>query len=68
MLYKGLHGTAILSRFPLVNVRLIPFRTQGHDWYGLEKKGVTKLEKGKRKLSEIAFQQKVSARCDAVDG
>jgi endonuclease/exonuclease/phosphatase family metal-dependent hydrolase len=58
-LYKGLHGTAILSRFPLVNVRLIPFRLQGHDWYGVEKKGVTKIEKGKRKMSELAFQQKV---------
>jgi endonuclease/exonuclease/phosphatase family metal-dependent hydrolase len=57
--YKGLHGTAILSRFPLVNVRLIPFSTQGHDWYGVEKKGATKIEKSKRKVSEIAFQQKV---------
>ena len=58
-LYRGLHGTAILSRFPLRNVRLMPFRTQGHDWYGAEKKGVTKVEKGKRKASEIAFQQKI---------
>ena len=57
--YKGLHGTAILSRFPLVNVRLIPFRAQGHDWYGAEKKGVTQVEKGKRKAGELAFQQKV---------
>ncbi|HUS11361.1 MAG TPA: endonuclease/exonuclease/phosphatase family protein [Pyrinomonadaceae bacterium] len=57
--YKGLHGTAILSRCPLVNVRLIPFRTQGHDWYATEKKGVTKVEKSKRKASELAFQQKV---------
>ncbi len=57
--YKGLHGTAILSRFPLVNVRLIPFRAQGHDWYGVEKKGATKIEKSKREASEIAFQQKV---------
>lgn len=57
--YKGLHGTAILSRFPLVNVRLIPFRTQGHDWYGVEKKGATRIEKSKRKASEIAFQQKI---------
>lgn len=57
--YKGLHGTAILSRFPLLNVRLIPFRVQGHDWYGLEKKGVTKVEKGMRKLSEIAFKETV---------
>jgi hypothetical protein len=42
-----------------VNVRLIPFRTQGHDWYGVEKKGVTKVEKSKRKASEVAFQQKI---------
>jgi len=65
--YKGLHGTAILSRFPLVNVRLIPFCTQGYDWYEVEKKGVTKLEKGKRKVSEIAFQQKVSVKSGAAD-
>ncbi len=58
-LYKGLHGTAILSRFPLRNVRLVPFRTQGYDWYGAEKKGATKVEKSKRKISEIAFQTKI---------
>ena len=57
--YKGLHGTAILSRFPLMNVRLVPFRTQGHDWYVTEKKGVTQIEKGKRLASEIAFQEKI---------
>ena len=42
-LYKGLHGNAILSRYPLVNVRLVPFREQGHDWYTAEKRGVTKV-------------------------
>jgi endonuclease/exonuclease/phosphatase family metal-dependent hydrolase len=57
--YKGLHGTAILSRFPLRNVRLIPFQAQGHDWYGAEKKGVSKVEKSKRKAGELAFQQKI---------
>ena len=57
--YKGLHGTAILSRFPLVNIRLIPFTEQGHDWYATEKKGVSKVEKSKRKVSEIVFQQKI---------
>ncbi|HYJ86701.1 MAG TPA: endonuclease/exonuclease/phosphatase family protein [Pyrinomonadaceae bacterium] len=57
--YRGMHGTAILSRFPLMNVRLIPFRMQGHDWYVTEKKGVTQIEKGKRLASEVAFQEKV---------
>ncbi len=36
--YRGLHGTAILSRYRLENVRLIPFQIQGHDWYKDEKK------------------------------
>ncbi len=58
-LYKGLHGSAILSRFPLTNVRLIPFRAQGHDWYGAEKKGVSKIEQGKRAVSKIAFKEKI---------
>ena len=31
--YKGLHGTAILSRYRLENVQLIPLQFQGHDWY-----------------------------------
>src|SRR5215213_982850 len=29
----GLHGTAILSRFPLRNTRIVRFVVQGHDWY-----------------------------------
>ena len=56
----GLHGTAILSRFPLRNVRLVPFVNQGHDWYTDEKKGVSALEKGKRKGAGIVFGEKVA--------
>lgn len=55
----GLHGTAILSRFPLRNVRLVRFVNQGHDWYTEEKKGVSKLEQGKRKGAGIVFGEKV---------
>lgn len=58
--YKGLHGTAILSRFPLENVRLVPFEHQPYDWYADEKKGVRPLEWGKRKASEVAFLEKVT--------
>jgi endonuclease/exonuclease/phosphatase family metal-dependent hydrolase len=57
--YRGLHGTAILSRFPLENVRVVPFENQPHDWYADEKKEVSPVEKGKRKAGEIAFQEKV---------
>lgn len=55
----GLHGNAILSRYPLKNVRIVRFQTQGHDWFDGEKKQVSALEKGKRKTSEVAFLEKV---------
>jgi endonuclease/exonuclease/phosphatase family metal-dependent hydrolase len=56
----GLHGNAILSRFPLRNVRLVPFRNQGHDWFVDEKESVSPLEKGKRKGAGIVFGEKVA--------
>ncbi len=57
--YRGLHGTAILSRFPLENVRLQPFEQQPHDWYKEERESVEALETGKRKASEVVFREKV---------
>ena len=57
--YKGLHGVAILSRFPLENVRLAPFKHQPYDWYKSEKKEASLLEKGKRKLSQEVFLEKI---------
>lgn len=55
----GLHGTAILSRFPLSNVRVVRFVNQGHDWFADEKKGVSELEKGKRKGAGLVFGEKI---------
>jgi hypothetical protein len=57
--YRGLHGTAILSRFPLANVRLQPFEEQPHDWYKAERESVRPLEAGKRKASDLVFREKV---------
>lgn len=53
--YRGFHGTAILSRFPMENVRLIPFKNQPYDWYEGEKKGVSFVEKFRRKLVKEVF-------------
>ncbi|MCA1636647.1 MAG: endonuclease/exonuclease/phosphatase family protein [Acidobacteria bacterium] len=58
--YRGLHGTAILSRLPLENVRLVPFKRQPYDWYADEREGVRPLEWGTRKASEVAFLEKVT--------
>ena len=57
--YRGLHGSAILSRFPLENVRLQPFAQQPHDWYKEERDSVKPLEAGKRKAGELVFREKV---------
>jgi endonuclease/exonuclease/phosphatase family metal-dependent hydrolase len=57
--YRGLHGTAILSRFQLEKVRLEPFEHQPHDWYKDELKSVRPLEEGKRKAGELVFAEKV---------
>jgi endonuclease/exonuclease/phosphatase family metal-dependent hydrolase len=53
--YKGLHGTAILSRFPLENVRLVPFKNQAYDWFAAEKKGVSFVEKARRRVVKQVF-------------
>ena len=55
----GLHGTAILSRLPLRNARLVHFINQGHDWYEEEKDGISKLEEGKRKGAKLVFGEKI---------
>src|ERR1041384_4846855 len=57
--YRGLHGSAILSRFPLQNVRLQQFENQPHDWYKEELKSVRPLEAGKRKAGELVFREKI---------
>ncbi len=56
--YHGLHGTAILSRYRLENVRLIPFLTQGHDWYKDEKKASVAL-KAEGKVSAAVFKEQL---------
>lgn len=57
--YRGLHGSAILSRFPLENVRLQPFENQPHDWYKEELESVRPLEAGKRKAGDLVFREKI---------
>lgn len=57
--YKGLHGTAILSRYPIVratNVRL----KNCYDWYGKEKYYINNpVEKGRRRTAAAAFLERV---------
>jgi endonuclease/exonuclease/phosphatase family metal-dependent hydrolase len=56
--YRGLHGTAILSRYRLENVRLIPFLTRAHDWYAEERK-ISIPEKVEGKVSATVFKEQL---------
>lgn len=56
--YRGLHGTAILSRYRLDKVRLIPFVIRGHDWYADEKK-ISIPEKAEGKVSAAVFKEQL---------
>ena len=57
---KALHGTAVLSRYPIRQARLEPFQTVGYDWYAGEKKALDPLEKGERIGAEAAFLEKIT--------
>jgi hypothetical protein len=57
--YLGLHGTAILSRYTLSDVKLIPFVCQGHDWYMDEKKRATPLAKAEGAAGSAIFKEQI---------
>ena len=57
--YRGLHGTAILSRYPLASARLVPFGFQGHDWFAAEKKRPVKSRSVERKLIGFTFNEQM---------
>ena len=57
--YKGLHGSAILSRYPLKNAKVLRLPVC-HDWYAGEVKPVPKIEKLKRLGSEKAFLEAIA--------
>jgi len=60
--YHGLHGTAILSRYPIRNARILRLPVC-YDWYGREAKEAAKLEKGKRWAATACSEKESDARC-----
>jgi endonuclease/exonuclease/phosphatase family metal-dependent hydrolase len=54
--YKGFHGSAILSRFPLQNVRIIRL-PMAYNWYSHEKERITTLEEARRHVAEGVFKE-----------
>lgn len=56
--YLGLHGNAILSRYPIRNARIVRLPVC-YDWYKAEKAAISKLEKGKRLAANKVFLERI---------
>jgi endonuclease/exonuclease/phosphatase family metal-dependent hydrolase len=56
--YLGLHGSAILSRYPIENARIFRLPVC-HDWYKTEKAAISQLEKGRRFAANTLFLERI---------
>ncbi|MGA6983656.1 MAG: endonuclease/exonuclease/phosphatase family protein [Candidatus Sulfotelmatobacter sp.] len=56
--YHGLHGTAILSRYPIEHARILRLPVC-YDWYGKEYKAISKLEQSRRWSADKLFRERV---------
>jgi len=57
--YLGMHGTAVLSRYPIRKATLRPLPVC-YDWYANEKKEISKLESGRRAGANLAFMERLT--------
>ena len=57
--YLGLHGTAVLSRYPIRSAKVRPLPVC-YDWYNGEKKEISKLESGKRSSANLVFMERIA--------
>ncbi len=56
--YRGLHGNAVLSRYPIERARIVRLPVC-YDWYGTEAKAVAQLEQGKRWSARKLFRERI---------
>jgi endonuclease/exonuclease/phosphatase family metal-dependent hydrolase len=56
--YKGLHGTAILSRYPIRSARVLRLPVC-YDWFGGEATDAAQIEKGKRWAAHRLFKERI---------
>jgi len=56
--YRGLHGTAVLSRYPIRSARILRLPVC-YDWYRTEAKEAAKLEKGRRWAANRLFRERI---------
>lgn len=58
--FKGVFGSAVLSRYPIAHVELHPLKTQPYDWYREEEKKATFMEHLRRFGSKAAFKNELT--------
>ncbi|OGW84331.1 MAG: hypothetical protein A2Z83_00150 [Omnitrophica bacterium GWA2_52_8] len=58
--YKGLFGSAVLSRYPIKSAVIFPLKHQAYDWYEGEKKKIGFLEKSRRLGSKTIFNNEMT--------
>lgn len=57
--YRGLHGTAVLSRYPIAKARIHRFPVC-YDWYRKEKEAIANIEKARRWTADRVFLERIS--------
>lgn len=57
--FRGLHGNAILSRYPIRRARIVRLPA-GYDWYGEEMRAISRLEAQKRWTAATLFKERVT--------
>lgn len=57
--YKGLFGSAVLSRYPIKRFQLFQLKHQGYDWYHKEKEKTAFLEGLRRVTASEVFLEKI---------
>ena len=58
--FKGVFGSAVLSRYPIKKVEIFPLKNQGYDWYEGEKQNLSFLEKARRLGTKTTFKNEVT--------
>jgi len=66
--YKGVFGSAVLSRFPIKDVICFPLKTQPYDWYTEERKIPSAVEGGKRFATRALFRNYTKRELKAGGG
>ena len=58
--YKGVFGCAVLSRYPIKDVKVFQLQHQAYDWYRGEKPKIGFFEKARRVGAEILFENELT--------